>query len=290
MNKILIAAIAATTMTAATAGVEISGNYEGTFTEGNPGGATYAQDLDLKLVGTVSEGTNVTATFEDIAGGDTVTNTQLYITTTIEGLDFKGGTYKSQNGKGLMQKESAAAGQFEVSTKLNGYGVSVGQTSGDANATADVSANVSGVAINVQNLTNTDRFISASVDTTWLSVNVERQKTLSGVNTAGSISTTFGTETQVFDLTSVIIDVEDTAGITQDDGILGDISDAENGKTVSGVVLSTNTPMGMITGKYIDKNDLNTYVAELERGVMEYSYTKTENTDGVVGASITVTF
>jgi hypothetical protein len=290
MNKILIAAIAATTMTAATAGVEISGNYEGTFTEGNPGGATYAQDLDLKLVGTVSEGTNVTATFEDIAGGDTVTNTQLYITTTIEGLDFKGGTYKSQNGKGLMQKESAAAGQFEVSTKLNGYGVSVGQTSGDANATADVSANVSGVAINVQNLTNTDRFISASVDTTWLSVNVERQKTLSGVNTAGSISTTFGTETQVFDLTSVIIDVEDTAGITQDDGILGDISDAENGKTVSGVVLSTNTPMGMITGKYIDQNDLNTYVAELERGVMEYSYTKTENTDGVVGASITVTF
>jgi hypothetical protein len=290
MNKILIAAIAATTMTAATAGVEISGNYEGTFTEGNPGGATYAQDLDLKLVGTVSEGTNVTATFEDIAGGDTVTNTQLYITTTIEGLDFKGGTYKSQNGKGLMQKESAAAGQFEVSTKINGYGVSVGQTSGDANATADVSANVSGVAINVQNLTNTDRFISASVDTTWLSVNVERQKTLSGVNTAGSISTTFGTETQVFDLTSVIIDVEDTAGITQDDGILGDISDAENGKTVSGVVLSTNTPMGMITGKYIDKNDLNTYVAELERGVMEYSYTKTENTDGVVGASITVTF
>jgi hypothetical protein len=290
MNKILIAAIAATTMTAATAGVEISGNYEGTFTEGNPGGATYAQDLDLKLVGTVSEGTNVTATFEDIAGGDTVTNTQLYITTTIEGLDFKGGTYKSQNGKGLMQKESAAAGQFEVSTKINGYGVSVGQTSGDANATADVSANVSGVAINVQNLTNTDRFISASVDTTWLSVNVERQKTLSGVNTAGSISTTFGTETQVFDLTSVIIDVEDTAGITQDDGILGDISDAENGKTVSGVVLSTNTPMGMMTGKYIDKNDLNTYVAELERGVMEYSYTKTENTDGVVGASITVTF
>jgi hypothetical protein len=189
-----------------------------------------------------------------------------------------------------MQKESAAAGQFEVSTEIQGFGVSIGQASGDANATADLSTNVLGVNVNVQNLANTDRFISASADIAGFSLNVERQKTATGVNTGGSITTIFGTETQVFELTSVMIDVEDTAGITQDDGILGDISNAQSGKTISGAVLSTNTPMGMITGKYIDKNDLNTFVAELERGVMEYSYTKTENTDGVISASITVTF
>ena len=45
-NKLLLASFVATSLSA-TAGVTINGNYEGTFTDGNPGASTYAQDLDL---------------------------------------------------------------------------------------------------------------------------------------------------------------------------------------------------------------------------------------------------
>jgi hypothetical protein len=292
MNKTLIAAVAAaTTMTVALADVSLSGTYEGTFAEGNTSGATYTQDLDLTLTGTVGQDTRVTATFEDIAGGDTVTNTQLFIETKVEGLNLKGGTYKTQNGTGLMQKKSSAVGQFEVATAVQGVGVSVGQVSGSSKVTADVATDMSGIGITVQNVTNTDRFISVVTDISGLNVAFERQTTTTGTNTAASVSTQIGlSETKVLAITGVMIDVEDTAGITQDDGILGDISDAQNGKTVMGVVLSTDTDFGTITGKYIDKNDAFTMVTELKRGVMEYSYTKTEDTDGVFKAEISVTF
>jgi len=292
MNKTLIAAVAAaTTMTVALADVTLSGTYEGTFAEGTTDGATYTQDLDLTLTGTVGQDTRVTATFEDIAGGDTVTNTQLFIETKVEGLNLKGGTYKTQNGTGLMQKKSSAAGQFELSTAIQGIGVSVGQVSGSSKATADLATSINGVGITVQNITNTDRFISAVTDIAGLNVAFEQQTTTTGTNTAGSISTYIPLdETNTISLTGVMIDVEDTAGITQDDGILGDISDAQNGKTILGVVTSIDSTFGTVTSKYINKNDLDTYVIELNQGVMDYSYTKTENADGIFGAEISVTF
>jgi hypothetical protein len=292
MNKTLIAAVAAaTTMTVALADVTLSGTYEGTFAEGTTDGATYTQDLDLTLIGTAGQDTTVTATFEDITGGDTVTNTQLFIETKVMGLNLKGGTYKTQNGTGLMQKKSSAAGQFELSTAIQGIGVSVGQVSGSSKATADLATSINGVGITVQNITNTDRFISAVTDIAGLSVAFEQQTTTTGTNTAGSISTYIPLdETNTISLTGVMIDVEDTAGITQDDGILGDISDAQNGKTILGVVTSIDSTFGTVTSKYINKNDLDTYVIELNQGVMDYSYTKTENADGIFGAEISVTF
>ena len=287
MNKNLMAIIAATTIsTTASAGFFLTGDYEGTATDGNPGAATFAQDLDIKMVGTNDAGTSVTATFEDLTGGSTVTSTQVFVETSLESLSFKGGKYKNQNGSGLMQKTGAATNQFELGTDIAGVDVSVGQTSGDGNATADFSATLAGVALSVQNATNSDRYITASADVAGMGVNVEHQKTSTGTNTGGSVSTTLAGMT----VTGVVIDVEDTAGVTQDDGILGDVSDAANGKTVKGVVASTDTTVGTVTGKFIDKNDLNTYVAELERGVWTFGHSKTENADGVTTAEINVSF
>jgi hypothetical protein len=286
MNNLLTASMVATLSTTALAGVSITGNYEGTFTDGNPGASTYAQDLDLTLKGTVTDGTSVTATFENLTGGSTVTSTQVFIETQVEGLNFKGGNYKSQNGNGLMQKKSAVTNQFELGTDVAGFGVTVGQTSGDGNGTADVTSTIGGVTVTVQNVTNSTRYITTSTAIAGLDIDVERQKTTTGTNTGASLSTTIGG----LEVTGVYIDVNDTAGITQDDGILGDISDASNGKTVTGVVASTDTVLGTVTGKYIDKNDATTYVGKLQRGIMEYGYTKTENTDGVFDAVLTVSF
>ncbi len=262
---------------AASADISINGSYEGTFTEG--GAATYAQDLDLTLVGS-TDGAKVTVMMEDLTGGSAVTTSQVFVEAGIEGLDFKGGNYKSQNGSGLLQAESATTNQFEVGTTIAGASVTVGQASGDGNATVDAGISVSGVDINVQNVSATDRFITVVANFFGFGTTIETQETATGRNAEGTS----------INITGVYIDVEDTAGVTQDDGILGDISDANTGSTVRAGVASLETDLGTVTGKYIIKNDLDTYVAELERGVMEYGYSKTEDADGVFSAKVTVTF
>ena len=287
MNKnIMLAALFAAG--AASADISINGSYEGTFTEG--GAATYAQDLDLTLVGSAG-GAKVTVMMEDLTGGSTVTTSQVFVEAGIEGLDFKGGNYKSQNGSGLLQAESATTNQFEVGTSIAGASVTVGQVSGDGNATMDVGFAAGGLDVNVQNVSGTDRFITVVANFFGFGTTIETQETATGRNTA--VSANAGliiSETATINVTGVYIDVEDTAGVTQDDGILGDISDANTGSTVRAGVASLETDLGTVTGKYIIKNDLDTYVAELERGIMEYGYSKTEDEDGVFNAKLTVSF
>ena len=83
MNKNIMALIAATTITTtASAGFFLTGDYEGTISDGNPGAATYAQDLDITMVGTNDAGTSVTAKFENLTGGSNVLNSKL----TLENL------------------------------------------------------------------------------------------------------------------------------------------------------------------------------------------------------------
>jgi len=286
-NKNLIAAIAATTLsTASMASVYLNGTYEGTATDGNPGAATFAQDLDLTLVGSNDAGTNVTMIMENLTGGSDVTATQVFVESSIEGISFKGGNYKGQNGAGLMQKKGAVTNQFEVGFDAAGTGVTIAQASGDGNATVDASLDLAGVSIKAQDVAESTRYVTASTTVGGLEVNVERQATTTGTNTAGSIGATVAG----LNVTGVLIDVNDATGVTQDDGILGDVSDANNGKQVKGVVVSTDTTLGLVTGKYVTKNELDTYVAEVERGVWTFGHSKTENADGVTTAKIKVTF
>jgi hypothetical protein len=287
MNKnIMLAALFAAG--AASADVSINGAYEGTFTEG--GAATYAQDLDLTLVGSAA-GAKVTVMIEDLTGGSTLTTSQVFVQAGIEGLDFKAGNYKSQNGSGLLQAESAATNQFEVGTSIAGASVTIGQVSGEGKATMDAGFEVAGLDVTVQNVSATDRFITVVANFFGFGTTIETQETATGRNTAVSagldIAIAEGTSINV---TGVYIDVEDTAGVTQNDGILGDVSDANTGSTVTAGIASLATDIGTVTGKYIIKNDLDTYVAELERGIMKYEYSKTEDADGIFSAKLTVAF
>ena len=175
---------------------------------------------------------------------------------------------------------------MELSASVGNFGVTVGQASGNGNATLDTSFTVGGIDVKVQNITNSDRFVTASTSAAGVDLDGEYQKTSVGTNMGGTVSTDVGG----LGVAGVLIDVEDTAGITQDDGILGDISDANSGSTVKALVLTTDSTLGGVTGKLINKNDKNTYVAALERGVMEYEYSKTEDADGIIKATITLTF
>jgi hypothetical protein len=285
MNKnLLIAALFAAT--SANAAMTITGDYEGTFTDG--GAATYAQDLDLTLVGS-TDGAKVTMMMEDITGGSTVVANQVFVEADLEGLSLKAGNYKSQNGSGLMQTTSAVVNQFEAGFSVAGAGITLGQTSGDGNATVDAGFSVSGMDVNVQNAAEDNRFITVVANFFGFGTTVETQETTTGRNTALALDTSiaFDESTDVA-LTGVYMDVKDSVGVTQDDGILGDVSDASG--TVKGAVASLNTSIGTVTGKYVVKNDLNTVTAELERGIWTLGHTKTEGTDGATTAKINVAF
>jgi len=274
MKKSFIAAAVAASFltTSAIADISITGNYEGTFTGGN-GPANYAQDLDLTVKGKSGEST-VTMMLEDI-GADTSDNsvnaTQVWIDTKLGGLDLMAGNKKGMKGNGLLQKKSAASQKFSVATNVGPAGVKVTQKSGDGNATADLTFNVAGVDIKAQNVTNDTRFLTLGTEFQGLSVNVETQEASAGkTNTAYSV----GGDVAGFGVTYVNIDVQDAAGVTQDDGILGDISDAVAGKDLYGVVASMDVAeVGTLTGKYITKNDADIYVGKVERGIFSASVT-----------------
>jgi len=285
MTKNLIAVLAATMTTASMAVVDITGNYEGTFTDGNPGAASYAQDLDLTLVGT-SGASTVTVMMEDLTGGTAVTANQVFVETAIEGIALKAGNYKNQNGSGLMQKTSAVTNQFEVSTSIAGAGITLGQVSEASKVTVDASLEVAELDVTVQNVTATDRFITVVANFLGLGVTAETQNTTVGRNTAVSATTNVGALTA----TTVVIDVNDATAMSQDDGILGDISTAVNGKKVVGGVLSTATTIGTVTGKAFEMNDAMNYTGEIERGALTVGYTKADNTAGVTTAKINVSF
>jgi hypothetical protein len=290
VNKNILATAVAMTMTAATAGVTITGDYIGFIT--NDGSTTsYEQDLDLTLKGTLAESnTTVTATIENLGGStDTLSVNELYVETNIEGLDVKLGKSKGQLGAGLMQKQSAASDKLQVGLNVGEHGVTVEQASGSGKVTINANGSLGVVNFKTQNVSSSDRFISAQTTIAGVELLAEYQKTEVGTNTGLAASTNVAG----FGVTYAQVDVGDAAGVTQDgsttnerSSILEDISDAATGKVVRGVVVSK----GDLTGKAISKNDKMTYVATLTRGPMEYAYQKTEDVDGVLSAKVSFTF
>jgi len=287
--KNLFTAIAIASLTTATfADVSITGAYEGTVTENTTtSNYEYSQDLDITVRGKMGD-TTVTATFEDMTGGSTVTSKQVYMETkVIDGINFKGGNYKGQNGTGLLQKKSSATNKMKVSTDVAGFGVAVNQVSGASEQTYDFNGKVGPADVTIQNATNDTRYITVGGELQGIKVVFESQEASTGNTNMGvSASATVGS----IDVTGVYVDVQDASGITQDDGILGDISDANADTTVTGIVASTGTEFGTVTGKYITKNDLNTMVGKIKVGDIEYGVSKTENADAVFDAKLTVTF
>jgi hypothetical protein len=143
--------------------------------------------------------------------------------------------------------------------------------------------------VNVQNAAEDNRFITVVANFFGFGTTVETQETTTGRNTAVSANAGVSiSESTSVDVTGIYMDINDATVVTQDDGIVGDVSDATG--TVKGAVASLNTSIGTVTGKYVVKNDLNTVTAELERGIWTLGHTKTEGTDGATTAKINVAF
>ena len=270
MKKIVLATMLAAFGTASVADVMINGKYKGKISEdSSTGNYTYNGDLDLTLKG---------------KAGDTVflwTGSQL-----ADIIDFKGGTYKSKNGKGLLQ-ENSTKNRMKFSTDLGAFNASVMQVSGESKQEYTVSTNVGPATVMVQNVADDKRFVTVQGEFAGASLLFETQEASAGKRNMGVQA---GVKVGDLAVNGVVIKVEDNTGMTQTDGIIGDISDANNGSTITGVVASTTTDLGKITGKYITKNDKNTIIGKLNVDNWEFGATKEEDKDVAVDASITVKF
>ena len=289
MKKLVLATALATMATVSFADVMITGKYEGKMKEDSTSGNyTYTSDLDLTLKGKVGD-TVMTSTFENIGKktDKSVLVKQVYIETPItEGLNFKGGTYKYTQGTGLLQ-ESTTKDRMNVNATLGGINAGITQVSNTGDSEYTLGGTVGPVTVKVDNAFDDTRFITATGELGGTKVVFESQEYSAGKTNMGISA---GASVGDISLTGVYLDVQDTAGVFQTDGILGDVSDANSGTTVTGVVASTKVDFGTVTGKYITKNDINSMVGQLQVGNWKLTATKPENADAKFEASLKVTF
>ena len=278
-KQLLIAAVAASMTSVAMADVSISGEYEGIVSQ-NTGAASFAQDLDLTVVGT-SGGSSVTMTLEDITGGTDIAASQVFLKTNLEGVSFKAGRYESTNGNGIL---AAATNKDRIglSTTVAGFGVGLTNASGDANGSVTVSGTIAGANVKVQNALNSTRFVTISGDVAGVAVAVERQKTAAGTNTGFNLST---------DINGVAVAYEKVkingSASNQDDGMIGDISSAAKASALSA---SMNTAMGSVEVKRAKIDTDKTVSIELTRGNVVYGYSKTTDAAADLSAKVSFSF
>jgi len=289
MKKLVLATALATMASVSFADVMISGKYEGKMKEDSTtGNYTYTSDLDLTLKGKVGD-TVMTSTFENIGkkADKSVLVKQVFIETPIGDIaKFKGGTYKYTQGKGLLQ-ESTTKDRMNISSDFGPVGVGLTQVSNTGDTEVTLSTNLGPVSVKIDDATEDTRFITATGELGGAKVVFESQEYSAGKTNMGISA---GASVGDISLTGVYLDVQDTAGVFQTDGILGDVSDANSGTTVTGVVASTKVDFGTVTGKYITKNDINSMVGQLQVGNWKLTATKPENADAKFEASLKVKF
>jgi hypothetical protein len=280
-KQLLIAAVAASMTSVAMADVSISGEYEGIVSQ-NTGAASFAQDLDLTVVGT-SGGSSVTMTLEDITGGADIAASQVFLKTNLEGVSFKAGKYESTNGNGILAA-ATNKNRIGLSTTVAGFGVGLTNASGDANGSVTVSGTIAGASVKVQNALNSTRFVTISGDVAGVAIAVERQKTATGTNTGFNLSTDINGVAVAYEN----VKINDASAVSQDDGMIGDISSAT--VKASAISASMATAMGSVEVKHAKIDSDKTMTVELTRGNVVYGYSKTTDLDKVLSAKVSFSF
>jgi hypothetical protein len=278
-KQLLIAAVAASMNSVAMADVSISGAYEGTVSQ-TTGAATFAQDLDITVVGQTGN-TSVTMTLEDLTGGSDIAASQVFVKTELEGISFTAGKYETTSGNGIINAASNG-NKTTLATSIAGVSASVTTGNADANSSLTLAGNVAGFDVKVQNALNSTRFVTISGDVAGVAVAVERQKTAAGTNTGFNLST---------DINGVAVAYENVkingSASNQDDGMIGDISSAAKASALSA---SMNTAMGSVEVKHAKIDSDKTMTVELTRGNVVYGYSKTTDLDKVLSAKVSFSF
>jgi hypothetical protein len=280
-KQLLIAAVAASMTSVAMADVSISGEYEGTVSQ-TTGAATFAQDLDITVVGQTGN-TSVTMTLEDLTGGADIAASQVFVKTELEGISFTAGKYETTSGNGIINAASNG-NKTTLATSIAGVSASVTTGNADANSSLTLAGNVAGFDVKVQNALNSTRFVTISGDVAGVAVAVERQKTAAGTNTGFNLSTDINGVAVAYEN----VKINDASAVSQDDGMIGDISSAT--VKASAISESMATALGSVDVKHAKIDSDKTMTVELTRGNVVYGYSKTTDLDKVLSAKVSFQF
>ena len=227
MNKLLLAAAAATLSTASLAQVAISGAYEGTLSQDG----TYAQTLDLKLVGSTPYGSVTTIVDE------TNTITDLYATAKLRGVDLTLGTVESVS-------------TIKASTTVGGMTVTMSKPSGGKES-LDVKGKFGGVDVTVEDLTRSDRETTIGTTVAGVTSTVSYQKTTAGTVLDIDASTKVGGFTVALEHDKAADDTTSNGGsISMPLGLVGTV---KGGVSIASTDVKTYTlevTQGILTGKW----------------------------------------
>lgn len=271
------------------ASIIISGEFESKVEQQS--GASYVEhDLDLTLKAN-SKGSSVTLMLEDI-GRDIdfdgsadyeINATQVFVETDLEGVSFKAGQYEATNGNGIINAASNS-NKINLSTTIAKTVVSVTTGDADKNSSVDLTGNIAGLNINVQDVLNSTRFVTVSGDIAGVSVSVERQKTPVGTNTGFNVHKEIGE--YFFEYENVKIG--DATEVTQYNGFLDNIMSATD--KASGFAITAATALGDIRFKQVNIDHIHTNSVKLYRGNVQYKWEKTENEARKIYVKVKVKF
>lgn len=227
MNKFLLAAAAATLSTASLAQVAISGAYEGTLSQDG----TYAQTLDLKLVGSTPFGSVTTIVDE------TNTITDLYATAKLRGVDLTLGTVESVS-------------TIKASTTVGGMTVTMSKPSGGKES-LDIKGKFGGIDVTVEDLTRSDRETTIGTTLAGVTSTVSYQKTTAGTVLDIDASTKVGGFTVALEHDKAADDTTSNGGsISMPLGLVGTV---KGGVSIASTDVKTYTlevTQGILTGKW----------------------------------------
>jgi len=227
MNKFLLAAAAATLSTASLAQVAISGAYEGTLSQDG----TYAQTLDLKLVGSTPYGSVTTIVDE------TNTITDLYATAKLRGVDLTLGTVESVS-------------TIKASTTVGGMTVTMSKPSGGKES-LDIKGKFGGIDVTVEDLTRSDRETTVGTTLAGVTSTVSYQKTTAGTVLDIDASTKVGGFTVALEHDKAADDTTSNGGsISMPLGLVGTV---KGGVSIASTDVKTYTlevTQGILTGKW----------------------------------------
>lgn len=284
---IIVVAIFASINTHAT--MSLTGKFESKV-EQQSGAAYVEHDLDLSFKASVG-GTSVTMMLEDIgrdiyfdgAADYDVLATQVFVETNLEGISFKAGTYETTSGNGIINAASNGD-KTTLATSIAGVSVSLNTANADQNSKLTLAGNVAGVDIKVQDATRSTRFVTVSGDVAGVAVAIERQKTATGTNTGFNLSTDINGVAVAYEN----VKINDASAVSQDDGVIGDISAATD--KASAISATMNTAMGSIEIKHAKIDTVKTHTVELTRGNVVYGYSKTTDLDKELSAKVSFAF
>jgi hypothetical protein len=282
MNKtFLTAAVAATMVTTASAGVNFTGKYVGKI-KNNGTTTLMTQKIDLSMKATA--GKSVVVMNMDIDTDSTgnipseISISEAYVKTKIGAVSLKIGDMKGLTGNGLSYKKSSSSPKAKVTTTYGGIKTTITAKSGASALTADMSAKLGGVKVKVQNILNDSRTTSLSATYNGVTGTLEHNQDTTGYTLA----------TKVGGVDVKFVSVDATAGkITQNDGIFGNISGAAD---VKGFVIAAPTALGKVTSKFYDVDGVKTTKATLKVGQMSYTIAKTDGNDVSAEAKISFKF